>query len=153
MRIESQWGKNFLYPTRVALRPTQPPVECELGLPRWKCSWGMLMTSQTLLTPRLWMGWSYTSASLLCLHKHVMLWLLSSERVLLLCYTVLSCTWILSLKRATILTFLPKMILKMVVFSPFLLGHRQDSLPHVPFLGLWLIFTPCTPLQISYIYT
>jgi hypothetical protein len=82
------------------------------GSSRGKCSQGMVLTTHTLLAPRLWMGWSYTSASPLCQHKRVMLRLLPADRVLLSCYTVLSCTWTLSLKRAIIVTFLSKMKLE-----------------------------------------
>jgi hypothetical protein len=30
--IESRWGRDFLQPSRLALGPTQPPIQCAPGL-------------------------------------------------------------------------------------------------------------------------
>ena len=34
--LESRWGRDFPHQSRPALWPTQPPVQCVLGLSRWK---------------------------------------------------------------------------------------------------------------------
>ena len=43
--IESRWGWDFLYPSRLALRPTQPPVQLGTGsFPGVRCGRGVTLT-------------------------------------------------------------------------------------------------------------
>jgi len=64
-----------------------------------------------------------------------MLRLLPAQKVLLLCYTVLSCTWILSLKRATIVTFLFKMKLEEDCVLTISTGAQTGLFTSCPIFG------------------
>ena len=81
--IESRWGRKFSVP--VQARPEAHLASCTigtgvfLGLKRP----GRDADHPPVLAPRLQMGWNYTSAFSLCLHRHVMRW--SKEPWLWLC--------------------------------------------------------------------
>ena len=51
--IESRWGGDFLYPSRPALRPTQPPIQWVMGLSRGESDRGVALTTHLHLAPRL----------------------------------------------------------------------------------------------------
>jgi len=83
----------FSLPSRAAMRPTQPTVRRIPGLSpgvRWP-ERGVDHTSSSSADLRK--GWSYTSASVLCVHKTVMLWPLPlpsseewmNEKVIIIC--------------------------------------------------------------------
>jgi hypothetical protein len=51
--------------SRPALGPTNPPVQCVLGVlsPGLKCSWGVTLTTHPYLVPRSRLSRSYTSST------------------------------------------------------------------------------------------
>jgi hypothetical protein len=50
--IESRWGRDFSHTSRQVLGPTQPPVQCVLGLSQMQSGRGVMLTTHTLLVPR-----------------------------------------------------------------------------------------------------
>jgi hypothetical protein len=72
--MESQWGQDFLRPSRPAPRPTQPPVKWVLRISRGVKQAEYIADHPLPSSAGLQMGCSYTSASHLCLHRHVMGW-------------------------------------------------------------------------------
>jgi hypothetical protein len=73
-RIESRCGQHFPWQSTPAPRPKLPPVKWQPGL-----SWGVKRPGRDADHPpqvarRLRIGWRHTSATLLCLQRHVMGW-------------------------------------------------------------------------------
>ena len=66
MGNESQWGQDFLYPTRLALGPTQPPVQCVLVF-QGKMQPGHGADHPHPSSTKVVNGLDLTSASSLCL--------------------------------------------------------------------------------------
>jgi hypothetical protein len=63
-KFKHQWERYFLYATRLALWPTQPPVQLVWG----KSGQGVVVTTHPLLVPRFMKEHSYTSTPPLVLH-------------------------------------------------------------------------------------
>ena len=78
-------GERFYMPSRPALGSTQYPVQWVLALSQGNAA--KHSTSHSPPSLRLRMGRSYTSASPLCLHRHVMGW------PLLLCFIIAKWIW------------------------------------------------------------
>jgi hypothetical protein len=51
--IEFRWGRDFPYPSRMALGPIQPPIQCVPVFLSWKSGWGLALTTNSNLVPRL----------------------------------------------------------------------------------------------------
>ena len=62
LETESHSGQDFLCPSRLALRPTQPTVHWVPHSSHGQSVWGVMLTSHPLLVPSMQMGQSYTSA-------------------------------------------------------------------------------------------
>ena len=61
-------GKKFGLSVQRAPRPTLPPMQGLSALSPGESGWNVVLTTHTLLTPGLRMGWNYTFTSTFCLH-------------------------------------------------------------------------------------
>jgi hypothetical protein len=106
--IEFQRVWDLPWPSWIALWPIQPSVQLVTCLSWEKSNQGMVLTSHSFLASILQMGWSYTSLSPLCLHRHFIGWPLSCYFTLkngIIFLTVVDCLSLIDVwKRHTILT-------------------------------------------------